>query len=415
MDDAMLREDRMDGAPVLSWLTGLLWPDRSGVDVSLKRDRSRPPMGTMTWVAIPTASAPTMLVPLRARAGATALHQYNQSMSQVARLRKAGAGLAFRAGAGRLMGRGQLRVAGGRASAAWDDLIGTVLPEVTGLPRCEVAISVGRALRPNLKPVLQVVDRRGMPVAYVKIGWNQLTTALVRNEARALRALARSPSPILQAPRLLGERVWNGLSLTILSPLRHRLWRRGRINQPPATAVLAEVAELGGIEVGTLGDSAYLSELESRITSLPDTPRSSELTLAARRLFDRMGGVEMAFGGAHGDWAPWNMGRSGDRWTVWDWERSSHPAPVGSDALHFAFEVAYHKQGRRVGEAADMVLGRAAEQLDGLDVHPASRPALLELFLIERLLRLEDGRSLGLAVDDHLADGLSRAVVGRSS
>lgn len=414
MSDAGTRSERIEGAPVLSWVADLLWPERSGVDVSLAPGHPRPPAGTRAWAAIPTAAEPTILVPLLPRAGAAALHQFNQSMSQAARVRKAIGGLVFRVGAGRLVGHGQLRVAATDSSASRDDLIETLLTSVTGATHVDLAISVGRALRPNLKPVLQVLDRSGDPIAYVKVGWNPLTTALVRNEARTLEAWAAAPPRTFGVPRLLGERTWNELSLTILSPVPHRLWRRGPRNQPPPAPMLAEVAELGGIEGATLGDSAFGSEVRSRIEVLGDTRAAGVLAGASRELIDGAGHLELRFGRAHGDWSPWNMGRVGDRWFVWDWERSSRPVPVGLDALHFGFEVSFHKEGSRVEEAATTALHRTTPFLHAVGVDASARPVLLRLFLIERLLRLEEGRTLGVAVDERLADGLRRTLAGGS-
>ena len=52
------------------------------------------------WAVMPSASNPTVLIPVGGRAGASALRQFNDSMSQPARVRKAAAGAAVRVGGG---------------------------------------------------------------------------------------------------------------------------------------------------------------------------------------------------------------------------------------------------------------------------------------------------------------------------
>ena len=78
------------------------------------------------------------------------------------------------------------------------DLVGSVLPRILGVPRVEVAVSIGRQLRPNLKPVLQIMTPEGDVLAYAKLGWNPLTRSLVENEAAVLRAWSHArPTHIL--------------------------------------------------------------------------------------------------------------------------------------------------------------------------------------------------------------------------
>ena len=40
-------------------------------------------------------------------------------------------------------------------------------------------------------------------------------------------------------------------------------------------------------------------------------------------------------GGAHGDWAPWNMLRTSVGWVLVDWEEASEPAPPFYDLCHY--------------------------------------------------------------------------------
>ena len=104
--------------------------------------------------------------------------------------------------------------------------------DILGVPSVEVAVSIGRQLRPNLKPVLQIMTPEGAVLAYAKLGWNPLTRALVENEAAALRAWSQASPRSLSVPELLFEGIWNGMAITVMSPFPNRYW--GRSGRAPS-------------------------------------------------------------------------------------------------------------------------------------------------------------------------------------
>lgn len=397
----------------LAWLRDLLWPADSGFQVTLTRGGGRSSSETLVWAVMPSAANPTVLIPVSRRAGGSALRQFNDSMSQMARVRKAVVGAAVRRGGAALVARDRLVVSKVGVGAEALDLIGSVLPGILREPRIEVAISIGRQLRPNLKPVLQIMNPDGRVLAYAKIGWNDLTKDLVRNEARSLRAWGSAPPRHLEVPRLIHEGEWNGSAITVLSPNPHRLFRRGRRNALPSADIFGEVASLGGTELSPLVASPYWARLKERIDGIPMTEALSDsLRSILSRLEASHGGEELRFGSCHGDWAPWNMSLSGGKLFVWDWERCARPTPVGTDAVHFWFEVGFHKEGLDVATASRSALARSLETFDRLGIARSSRRTLLQLFLIERLLRVEEGRVAGVPVHRDLSAALLRELSG---
>jgi hypothetical protein len=391
----------------LAWLRDLMWPAISGSQVALARGGGRPSSDVRVWAVMPSAANPTVLIPVSGRAGGSALRQFNDSMSQMARVRKALVGAAVQGGAGALVARDRLVVSKAGVGAEALDLIGSVLPRILDEPRIEVAISIGRQLRPNLKPVLQIMSPDGRVLAYAKIGWNDLTKELVRNEARSLRAWGSSPARLIEVPRLIHEGEWNGSAITVLSPNPHRLFRRGRRNTLPSADILREVASLGGTERSALGTSPCWVRLKERIDTIAKKEASGDaLRSVLTRLEASHGGEELTFGSCHGDWTPWNMSVAAGKLFVWDWERCARPTPVGYDALHFWFEVGFHKEGLDVATASRSALARSRDVLDRLDVAASSQRALLQLFLIERLLRVEEGRVAGVPVHRDLSAAL---------
>ena len=93
-------------------------------------------------------------------------------------------------------------------------------------------------------------------------------------------------------------------------------------------------------------------------------------------------------------------------------ERFERPTPVGYDVLHFWFEVGFHKQGLDVATASRSALARSVGILRQLEVTPSSQDTLHQLFLIERSLRVEEGRVAGVPVHGGLSEGLLRELEG---
>jgi hypothetical protein len=120
-------------------------------------------------------------------------------------------------------------------------------------------------------------------------------------------------------------------------------------------------------------------------------------TIDALRALER----DLAVGTWHGDWAPWNMTTAGGMLYVWDWERSEGGAPIGLDALHFAFEVGYHKRSLAPARAVGDAVGQCRSVLEELGVEQ-DLDALVTLYALERLMRLEEGRAASVRTDERL-------------
>ncbi len=98
-----------DASSPLGWLMNLLWPEGSGSSVALTRG-GRAGTNARVWAVMPSAARPTVLTPVSGRAASSALRQYNDSMSQLARVRKAAAGVAVQVGGGTIVARDRLVV-----------------------------------------------------------------------------------------------------------------------------------------------------------------------------------------------------------------------------------------------------------------------------------------------------------------
>jgi hypothetical protein len=383
----------------VSALGDVLWPPSERVWVG----RGRPPRGYVaveSYAALPDAERPRLLVPTRwPRAAAASLRQFNQSMSQLARIRKAAIGAAL-AGAG--------RVAGDRVTVALADgtgpddaaavLIGEHLRRLLGTGPLTFSVTLG-PVRPNMKPVLQLLEADGGVVGYAKLAWNDLTSRLVAHEASVLATWGERPPATFHPPRLVRTSAWRGRQLTVTEPAPHPLLRRGPRNAPVPLSALREIIGRGGAAEAALRAHPYWSSLRARAESVAHERRRDDLRMAMDRVERTAGATELAFGAWHGDLAPGNTSLVEGRWHIWDWERSDVGVPAGLDPIHLHYQLASFAGGRRVAESARAALEGAAPTLRSLGVPAPAQPALLSCYLLERFVRYEEARPEGTLGD----------------
>ena len=389
-----------DTPPELAWLAEVLWGPTPGVELLVGGKVPAEVPASQQWGALPGLARPRVLVPLASnRAAAEAVRQYSDGMTQRARLAKAAVGLALRSGAlpGWLRRRGLVVAAAGPAEGS---LLGDHVPAALGRSDLAAAIVLG-PVRPNRKPVVQLIGRDGRPVGYMKVGWNDLTRRLVRAEADTLRRLAGASLRTFTAPDLLHQGRWQGLDITISSALPHRVLRRRRRYALPPVAVSREVAALGGVEEAALGESGWWAGLQERLVPVRQAMAAGRAGPAAPGdlgaggstldgILERLAAqssTRLAFGTWHGDWGPWNLRSTPGRLLVWDWERAADGVPLGFDLLHFGYQTALQGLGQPPATAAATGRERAAPHLAELGQRPGTEELLCDLYLLERLCR----------------------------
>src|SRR5439155_13121869 len=127
----------------------------------------------------------------------------------------------------------------------------------------EMAVILG-VPRLNRKPVLQVLAADGTVVGYVKAAWNDLTTGLVRNEARVLAELAGATPRTFTPPALVAAGPWGELELIAASALPNAARPDAAAVFDPPMPVIAEIAGLWGRSTGRLGCSPYWADVRAR-------------------------------------------------------------------------------------------------------------------------------------------------------
>ncbi|WP_323794082.1 hypothetical protein [Nocardioides sp.] len=354
-----------EGLEALLSTAGTLWPG-----ARIERAGEPGKSAGATFALVPHGRRPQLLVPLApARAAPAALCRFSAASSRRDVLtRLAAAGLTRATGGAVLRDRVVIHV--DEPGHSLQDHLGDVLGEPVTF-----SLGVGPE-RVNRKPVLQVYDRRGRTVAFVKVGDSEQARDDVRAEAVALRRLASADLDPLVVPRLVGESTWNGLVLVVMSPVRAGASVRRSACGP---APLSEMGRLSGAFAepsGALGALGWWERQRAAVDRVVDPGLAAPLRRAVERIDTRDASTSVAVGAWHGDWTPWNMARAGSRLLLWDWERFETGVPRGLDAWHYRVNCATRRRGLR----ADVVLGELPEA--GADRGPGGLLARLYLLAV---------------------------------
>jgi hypothetical protein len=352
---------------------------------------------------------------LGARRGASsALTSYNSLRSGRTRLARRVLGLGLRTGLAQplLQDKIDIGVMRGATSAELaENLLGHHLQHLFG--RGPVVVAVGSGSGPYRKPVLQVFAADGVPLAYIKVGWNDWTREAVRREAAALQA-CRQHQMLLGVPAFLGLSSWRGLDLLVTGPLPGDIRRLSTRSGLPDVRVLREISEIAPGFTGELAASPWWLSVHSRIQGVADLAARSALEQAAERIEGAHGHMPLKFGAWHGDLAPWNLARNGSRLYAWDWESSAPCAPLGFDVVHFHYSVAFIAQRRPLAEAAAVAAGSAGAVLDALGVPERAHRLVALLHMVELAVSHEEARRSTGDVDDRFYPA-ALGVIGRQS
>jgi hypothetical protein len=364
------------------------------------------------FAVLPSGSGRSFLVSLADRTGASsALTSYNALRSPRRRLARSIIGLGLRAGLAQPLLSTKIDV-GTKAGAAAEQLAADVLTEHLGrlFERGQVVMAIGGGSGPYRKPVLQVFGTDGSPLGYVKVGWNDWSRDAVRREAAALRACAAGPMGF-GVPALLHHGTWGGLELLVTAPLPAGVRRLRTGSRLPAAGLLREISEMSRAHSGELRSSPWWAGLRARIMAGgADIEARTRLSQVADRIEGSHGLATLDFGTWHGDLVPWNLARLGGRLYVWDWETSAPDAPVGFDALHFHFQVAFVGRRRSLEEAAALADRKARPALRALGVAADNHGLVARLHLLELAVRHEEARSSAGGSDDRFCPAAMRVL-----
>jgi len=387
-----------------------VWPGSAGVTTAVERAGGDERDVLERYLIIPSAGRPTFLLPLESSVAAGAsLRAYNRMRPPAARAARWMVSAAATTGLAPLLLRDRLYVRASSAARTTMTLT-EYLAEALGVRRVSVSARVFR--RAGRKPTLQVFSERGEPLAYVKVGWDERTRALVRNEARALEACAEANLRIV-TPRLMHVGEWDDRVVTATSPLPENTIRFAPADGPPPLAAALEIASLVPNQNRELSASPWWASFRARVgAAVEEEPRAGFAADLLARIEQRAA-VLLRFGSWHGDWTPWNLGVADRRLVAWDWEEYEDDAPVGFDHLHFVFHAGLRLDGLDVSGAMERCR-TAARDLERVQPPEAAR-ILPELYLLEAWLRFHRASRSGTGTRRDLIDQFATAAASRTA
>ncbi len=249
-----------------------------------------------------------------------------------------------------------------------------------------LAVSLGTP-GPQRKLVVQVITREGEVLGYVKIGWNEETKKLVKNEATILQQLQEKALPFF-VPRVLFAGKWQERFLCVQSPPPQNVYPA-----PSEWTSLYEKVLKGMVSLSLkhlrIKESAFWKRLSDRVDQMEDGYWRHIIERSMERVLSRWGEEKFPFHLAHGDFAPWNAFLVDGNLYLYDWEYAFEEAPVGYDFFHFLVQTLWLVEGQTPGRIVHSVLERVrAPDLEGywekLKVSKEWIPGLFELYLLGR-------------------------------
>ena len=376
--------------PALRALTERLWTPDSNSDDPVRVGYGRPAPGTTTveeYIAVPNLRRPRLLVPVAASAACrSAFGRHLATSSLRSRANSAGLMAAFGTPIGESLMRHRLYVGIDSTIDPSEWSTWNLLHHLRHSLDADdvVAFIQMRRVTPNAKPTLRLFERDGTALGFAKVGWSDATRAVVRNEAAALTAV-QDRLALLQVPRLADSGSWQGREYAVAAPLPAGV--RAYSQEPSTTPeLLLDIVHAGDLTRGPLVSSAYASRIAADLEQAAAAdPEASEVLLAwLGRLKSQR--VDLDYGRWHGDFVPWNLGRTETGVVAWDWEYSEAEVPVGFDLVHWHFQ-------RRIA-AADGTLTEAVRTADAeaarlvvVGVDPTAGGLVTSLYLLTMFTR----------------------------
>jgi hypothetical protein len=395
-----------------AWLFDLLFARTSTVTWATAGDLPARYLRKEQFIALPGAGERSFIVSLGSPAAmASALTSYNGLRPGRKRLVRRLIGTGLRSGVAQSVMRTRIDVgAVDRATSEelGDDLLTAHLAQL--LDSGPVVVAFSGCTGPYRKPVLQVFSASGSPLGYVKIGWNDWSRKAVRRESAALHARADRQSG-LGVPAVLGLSRWHGLDLLITAPLPRGVRRLRASEGQPGVGLLREISGLAPMYDSGLAASRWWLGLRAVIANdVTDPAAAKQLMAFADRIERFHADATLRFGAWHGDLVPWNLARLGQQLYAWDWESGELDAPLGFDALHFHFQVAFVVGQRGVAEAAAIAVSKARPAIEALGVDSAALPLIGILHLLGLLVRHEEARSSTGDLDERFYPAVTRVI-----
>ncbi len=186
------------------------------------------------------------------------------------------------------------------------------------------------------KPVIQAISSGGEILAFVKVGWNPETRALVLHEGDILQNMKDLPFDSFAVPRVIYLDEWNGLSLLVEEAPRGKT-TSAPLQLAPYLPVLAELYALHARRQ-RLTESVFWNNLVQRAAIAQKGAYGGLVLRCLRAVEGALGSDTIPFHYRHGDFISSNTAWQNGKAILFDWEYADREGPPGYDGFHFLYQ-----------------------------------------------------------------------------
>ncbi len=266
------------------------------------------------------------------------------------------------------------------------------------------AVSLGTPSA-HRKPVIQIMKQNRI-LGYAKIGWNQLTLPLIRNEAETLKQLSEESLESIVVPSVLYSGEWQDKYICIQSAPLVKTESAPAVINSLYKRILENLSQIASQECEA-NKSQYWQRLLLQTKKVEHPYFHHVLDNAIAAINEKLSKNKLHLHFRHGDFAPWNILVLNEIYYVYDWEYASPEASAGWDLFHFFLQTHWLLQKQSAGALFRALI--SDQQLTKMfnDLYPNLRNAFREylmLYLVDRLTFYAAEDASNLPTQEYLAN-----------
>lgn len=187
------------------------------------------------------------------------------------------------------------------------------------------------------KVTVQVMDREGTILGYIKVSDNVETDILLINEAKVLKGLLELEIRNGLFPKTIYHGPIHNVNIHVLDSLKTISSEFSSRLSKSHVVFLAEIFSKTSAQ-RVFSESKFAHDLKKRIERLETGKMKDSYEMVSDYLERKIGNKEIPFGICHRDFTPWNTFFHKEMLYVFDWEYTEKGYPPLLDIYHFIIQ-----------------------------------------------------------------------------
>jgi len=173
----------------------------------------------------------------------------------------------------------------------------------------------------------------GRILCYVKVGWNEETSSIIRNETYFLKKLEH-PFQNFIIPKIIYSGEWEGRYLCIQSTIEGITKSADKNINLQYLKILKELFYFHS-KSSSLQESVFWNKIYNRTEKINNNYYYHILKCGIKTAQELIGNEVIPFHFCHGDFTPWNVKIINEHLLLFDWEYAELESLPGWDLFHF--------------------------------------------------------------------------------